>query len=144
MTKILRFLPVSLFFVFFGPLFQEPALGLTGGGGCGVVEAHQVMFAPPAPTCDTFSVDNESSYALGEVVVSDGLSDYADFDVTGSGLFNQDICFTANTVTVNGVAIPSPGSGDVQLPAGSWVNVAWTSSSLVEVTNETGADSERR
>jgi hypothetical protein len=136
MKKILRFLPLLLIFVLFPPPFH--------GGGQGQVIAHQAMFLQPMPTCDTFSVDNESSYALGEVVVNDGLGDYADYDVTGSGLFNQDICFTAITVTVNGVAVPMPTTSDVQLASGSWVNVAWKSSSLVQVTDEDGTDGERR
>jgi hypothetical protein len=141
MTKIPRFLPLSLIFAFIitPPPFQ--------GGGWGVVVACPMIFSsqlvalPETPNpCDTFAIDNESSHALGEVVVSDGLADYADFDVTGSGYFSQDICFTASTVKVNGVTITSPNSGDVQLPSGSWVNVEWQSSSLVQVTDRTGQD----
>ena len=77
-------------------------------------------------------------------VVSDGFSDYADFDVTGSGYFDQIICFAATTVTINGVAVPMPTSRNVQLASGSWVKVEWESSSLVEVNDTEGTDGERR
>ncbi len=92
------------------------------------------------PDCYTFTVDNGSSDSIGNVRIS-GASSYADFNVVTTASYEQSVCFTAMSVTVNGVAVTYPNSGDVQLASGVWVKVIWQSPSFIEIADERGTNS---
>ncbi|MDP4199256.1 MAG: hypothetical protein Q8922_16025 [Bacteroidota bacterium] len=109
------------------------------GGGWGVVSPALTPSTAPVPTCYTFTVDNASTDSLGTVTVS-GTSSSQDFNVTTTGFYEQNICFAAISATVNGVNVNYPNSGNVQLPSGVWVKVAWQSPSLIEIANEAGTN----
>jgi hypothetical protein len=96
------------------------------GGGWGVVVS-------PEP-CYTFTIDNASTHDLGTVTVAgSGYSTY--FNVSTTGFYQQELCYTAMTVTVAGVPVSYPTSGIVDLGNSTLVKVIWQSSSLVEVVN---------
>ena len=130
MTTLLISLLVSL------PFFSSPAFNNSPSfsrRGQGVVPSAHLVAIPR--DCYTFTIDNVSSDTLGDVTISGGGS-YADFNVTGSGFFQQNLCFAAVSVTINNVIILYPNSGNVQLPSGAWVKAGWQSPSLVEVANK--------
>ena len=108
---------------------RGPALDLIGGGGWGVEYLRTV------PDCYTFTVDNVSNYALGTVTVS-GIGSSAYFNVTGTGSYQQSICFTAISVTVAGTVVSYPNTAIVDLGSGTLVKVLWQSSSVVEIENK--------
>ena len=135
MTKILIVLSLAVLSTAFRPIasssaFTPPPFPATAGGGWGVV----------VPDCYTFTVDNASSDSLGNVRVN-GASTYADFNVTATASYEQSVCFTASSVTVNGTTIDYPNSGNVQLASSVWVKVGWQSPSLVEIADERGTNS---
>lgn len=89
--------------------------------------------------CATFTVDNATTDSLGDVTISGGGS-YADFNVTGYGQYQQQLCFTADAATVEGTTVAYPNSALDTLTNGIVVNVGWQSPSLIEVVNETTQD----
>ena len=88
--------------------------------------------APLADTCYTFTVNNTSSDSLGDVTIN-GATSYADFYVTGSGEYQQTLCFSAVSATIAGTVVTYPNSANFQLPSGAWVTAGWQSPSLVEI-----------
>lgn len=131
MTKLLLFLSL----VFSNPIISVPPHAsilpppLRGGGRLGAV-------LPIAdPTCYTFTVDNTSSYSLGTVTVS-GTGSSANFNVTTSGFYQQEICFTAISVTVAGTSVAYPNSSVVDIGSGTLVSVVWQSTSVVEIADK--------
>jgi hypothetical protein len=85
--------------------------------------------------CYTFTVDNVTTDSLGDVTVN-GLATGTYIDVTGNGFFEQNVCFPAVSVTIQGNVVLYPNSADFQLADGTMVKVGWQSPSLVEVKNE--------
>jgi len=86
------------------------------------------------PTCYTFTIDNASSYAPGTVTVS-GIGSSTNFSVTSSGFYQQQICYTALSITVAGTSVSFPNTGVVDLGNATPVKVIWQSSSIVEIVN---------
>jgi hypothetical protein len=133
MTKILIVLSLAVLSTAFRPIpppASTPPTVLRTVAGEGMV----------VPDCYTFTVDNTSSDSIGNIRVN-GASTYADFNVTATASYEQSVCFTASSVTVNGTTIDYPNSGNVQLASGVWVKVIWQSSSLIEIADEHGTNS---
>ncbi len=93
--------------------------------------------------CYTFTVDNAATDSLGDVSVN-GVSANTNIEVTGNGFFEQDICFAAVSVTIQGNVVAYPNAADFQLADGTWVRAGWQSASLVEVKNEEGQNGPER
>ncbi len=85
--------------------------------------------------CYNFTVDNVTTDSLGDVSVN-GLATNTYINVTGSGFFEQNVCFPSVSVTIQGNVVAYPNSADFQLVDGTWVQAGWQSPSLVEVENE--------
>ncbi len=95
--------------------------------------------APLADTCYTFTVNNASPDSLGDVTIN-GATSYAEFYVTGTGQYQQTLCFTAVSATIDGTVIPYPNSANIQLPSGAKITAGWQSPSLIEVATQTTQD----
>ena len=88
--------------------------------------------------CTTFTVDNESSVAPGDVRVAADPADYVDINVTGSGNFMGDVCFAPASVTINSQQVSYPNSGTVQLASGAFIAISWSSGNLVILKDSQG------
>ncbi len=128
MTKILLLLTFTLCSRGFQPTVAEH-----------FTNSAAIMVPDASDTCYTFTVDNTSPDSLGDVIIS-GATDYGDFYVTGTGEYQQTLCFTAVSATIAGTVVPYPNSANIQLPSGAKVTAGWQSPSLIEVATETIQD----
>jgi hypothetical protein len=85
--------------------------------------------------CNVFTIDNESSYDLGEIAVS-GLGGTGGLDVTATGEYSDTLCFTPLSILVDGHASIYPDTTIVTLTSGNEIQIVWISSQLVGITNK--------
>ncbi len=89
--------------------------------------------------CEVFTVNNESSYALGDVQVS-GTGGSGDVEVPETGVYADTLCFTPSAIEINGEVSSYPTTTTIILASGSAVQVTWESTQLVDITNEVTRD----
>ena len=89
----------------------------------------------PTPSCDNFTVDNESSYAIGIVSVM-GSGGPVPLNVPDPGLYSDTLCFTPTGVVINGQLVTYPDTAIVTLPSESKVKILWESTQLVDIRNQ--------
>ena|ERR1700733_12459250 len=86
----------------------------------------QRFFAPMPDGCENFTVDNESSYAVG-IVAATGTGAPVPIDVTGSGDFSDTVCFVPSGVVINGQNALYPDTTIITLVSENTVRVTWGS-----------------
>ena len=102
-----------------------------------------LLFAPsPDPSCNNFTVDNESSHVIGIVAVT-GSGTPVPIDVTGSGDYSDTVCFVPSGVVINGQVALYPDTTIVTLTDDSKVKVLWVSTQLVDLNNQQLQDGPR-
>ncbi len=88
-------------------------------------------------SCNTFTINNASAHALGDVTISDGSGGGTIITIPGTGTFDTTICYTAVAVEINGQSVDYPNAAVVTLADGSSVKVQWQSTNLVDVVDVT-------
>ena len=89
------------------------------------------------PECITFTVDNASSDTVGAVYVTSSATPIK-IEVTGSGDFYGEVCFSPVGVRICGQTVDN--TGIVTLSDGTVVDVSWGSPDIVDITNHTKGD----
>ncbi len=93
--------------------------------------------------CNVFTIDNESSYGLGDVGVS-GSGGTGDVGVPEPGVFSDTLCFTPAAIVINGQTSTYPNTTTITLPSDSEVQVTWQSPQLVGISNKDLQDTKRQ
>jgi hypothetical protein len=93
--------------------------------------------------CNVFTIDNESSYGLGDVGVS-GLGGTGDVEVPELGVFSDTLCFTPAAIVINGQTSTYPNTTTITLPSDSDVQVTWQSPQLVGISDKQLQDTKRQ
>jgi hypothetical protein len=93
--------------------------------------------------CNVFTIDNESSYGLGDVGVS-GPGGTGDVGVPEPGVFSDTLCFTPAAITINGQVSTYPNTTTITLPSDSEVQVTWQSPQLVDINDKELQDTRRQ